>query len=248
MQTLDFATIYLGRFSTLVIVLIGLIIGMVLNIVFGGFKVGKLTRHLEVLIPHEQFPAFLARINQRLAEIGFHAEGPVGPYTQGGQNIAVPTSQTHAKAAKILAFTADQTNPQAVKVAMSVTYKQTIVGDTGESAYADAVMKYVAGETDSLKPVANRSFMAFSSLVLSIWAWVIMFGMKAVGAEPIVPTLLSLTATSATTSILAIVTIMMKPTELKGMWLAVTGLVVSVAAGITTLVIAILQASAAAQS
>jgi hypothetical protein len=234
-------TIYIdSRLLPLVLVVVGMVLGIVLNIIFGGFKIGKLLRRLEVAVTHEQFPTFLARMNQRLAELGFQADGAAGPYSQRGQTIGVPTSHTHAKAPKVLEFTADQSDPQKVKVSLLVRFKELIVGDTGESAYADAVLRYVSNESDSMKLVANRSFMAFCSLVLGVWAWIVMAGLKIFQVEPFVPTMITLTVTPILTSVIAIITIALKPAELRGIWLAVIGMVVSMAAFAASVVVAML--------
>ncbi|MSU58717.1 MAG: hypothetical protein EXS35_11165 [Pedosphaera sp.] len=218
----------------------GIVLSLVLNIVFGGFKVGKLARQLAISVTHEQFPAFLARMNQRLTELGFQAEGPAGPYHQGGSQFGVPTSHTHAKSKKVLELAADQSDSQQVSIVLSLRFKDLIVGDTGESVYADAVLKYISNETDSMKVVANRSFMAFSTLVLAGWAWVAMIGMKILRIEPFMPTMITLTVTPIITSFIAIITIALKPAELRGIWLAIIGLVAGVLAFGTAVLLAMM--------
>lgn len=208
------------------LLIFGIVLSVLINIVFGGFVVGKLTRRLEVIVPGDQFNAFLARMHQRLAELNFQTESS-GSFFQHGTQFGVPTSYTHAKSAKRLEVTADQSNPQAIKVRMAVHFIELIVGDTGESAYADAVMKYISNETHSMQPVANRSFLAFSSLVLSIWTWLVLVALKVLHIEPCTPTVMTLSVTTVFTSIVAIVSIALKPKELRGLWLAIAGLVIS---------------------
>jgi len=235
------ASIYIdSRILPLGLIVAGIVLGIILNIIFGGFKVGKLKRQLELTVPHEQFPTFLARMNQRLVELGFEAEGQAGPYLQRGEQIGVPTSHTHAKTPKVLEFAADQSDSQRVKIVLTLQFKQLIVGDTGESAYADAVLKYVSNEMDSMKLVANRSFMAFCSLVLGVWAFVVMAGLKIFQVEPFLPMMITLTVTPIITSVIAIISIALKPAELRGIWLAVIGMVVSMAALAASVVVAML--------
>ena len=205
----------------------GIVLSVVLNIVFGGFTVGKITRRLEVALPHEQLPAYLQRMNQRLGELGFLADGATGAFIQRGEQVGIPTSHTHAKSPKMLELFVDQSDPQQVKIGLSLRYLSLIVGDTGETAYADAVLNYVSNATDAMQLVANRSFMAFSSLVLSIWAWIAMIALKVFHIEPFTPTMLTLSITPIITSIVAIITIALKPRELRGLWLAIVGLAVS---------------------
>lgn len=228
-----------SKFVPLALVVVGIVLAIVFNIIFGGFKVGRLIRRLQLTVPHEQFPDFLARMNQRLAELGFQSEGG-STYFQGGQMFGVPTTHTHAKSGKYFEFTADQTDPRHVKVELSIRYKDAIVGDTGESTYADAVMKYVSNETDSMRLVANRSFMAFCSLALAFWSWAVLFGLKLLHVEPFLAIMITLTVTTMITSIIAIVTIALKPAELSGIWLAILGLIVSGAALAASIVLVVL--------
>jgi len=223
-MTLNFQLLCFG------LVAAGLVLSLVLNIVFGGFTVGKITRGLEVALPHEQLPAYLDRMNQRLGELGFKVDGATGAFIQRGEQVGIPTSHTHAKSPKMLELTVDQSDPQQVKIGLSLRYLSLIVGDTGETAYADAVLNYVSNATDTMQLVANRSYMAFSSLVLSIWAWIAMIALKIFHIEPFTPTVLTLSLTPIITSIIAIITIALKPKELRGMWLAIVGLVVSILA------------------
>ena len=91
-------------------------------------------------------------------------------------------------------------------------------------------MKYISNESDSMKLVANRSFMAFSSLVLGICVWVVMLGLKLFRIEPFMPTVMTLGVTPVITSLIAIITIALKPGELRGIWLAILGMGVSLLA------------------
>ena len=106
----------------------GIVLSVVLNIVFGGFTVGKITRGLEVAVPHEQLPAYLERMNQRLGELGFQADGATGAFIQRGEQAGIPTSHTHAKSPKRLELTVDQSDPQQVKIGLSLRYLSLIVG------------------------------------------------------------------------------------------------------------------------
>ena len=76
----------------------GIVLSVVLNIVFGGFTVGKITRGLEVAVPHEQLPAYLERMNQRLGELGFQADGATGAFIQRGEQAGIPTSHKIGRA------------------------------------------------------------------------------------------------------------------------------------------------------
>ena len=86
--------------------------------------------------------------------------------------------------------------------------------------------------------------MAFSSLVLAVWAWVAMIALKVLHIEPFTPTVLTLTITPVLTSVIAIVTIALKPKELRGLWLAIAGLVISGMALAACVVLAVMKAAA----
>jgi hypothetical protein len=218
---------------------VGIVLAIALNVVFGGFKVGKLSRRLELVLPAVQLAAFVERFRHRLAELGFQPGPVAGQYVQSGAQFGNLASHTHAKSPKLLEIAVDESDPRQATVSLSLRYLNTIVGDTGETTYADAVLKYVSNETDSMKLVANRIFMAFSTLVLAVWTWIAMLGLKAFRIEPFLGRVVVLGVTPAITSIIAIVTIALKPGELRGIWLVVLGIVISLLALGTGVVLAI---------
>jgi hypothetical protein len=215
---------------SLVLVLMGLCLTLMIMIVAGGFKLGRLKRRLELIVAHEQFPMVLARMNQRLTDLGFQAEGASGPYRQGKYTVGGSVAQTHARTTKVLEFTADQSNPRQVKLQLLLRFEEFIIGDSGETAYADAVLKFISNESDTMELVPNTSPMAFCSVVLAVWAWVVMIGLRVFRIEPFTPTMITLTLTSIFMSVIAIIIIALKPAELRGIWLAIVGMIVSMLA------------------
>lgn len=223
---------------TLVLVLIGLALAYASLLVSGGFKIGRLKLQLELKVGHDQFPSFLARMNHRLVELGFQAASPSGPYRQGAYTVGSAVVPTHANTTKVLEFSADQSHPQAVKVVLLVRFEETIFGDSGETAYADAVLKYITNESDAMRLVPNTHLMAVFSLVFAVWEWVAMAGLVFFRIEPFVHSLMTLTACSTGVGLVAIVSIMLKPAELRGVWLAFLGIVISLAAFGTSVLLA----------
>ena len=52
-----------------------------------------------------------------------------------------------------------------MRLRVRVTCLDPIIGDTGETAYAEALLDYLTGKTEAMTVVSNRSHMAFSTLV-----------------------------------------------------------------------------------
>jgi len=208
----------------------GLVLSWVLSIVFGGLKVGRLKREIELAVPREQLSAYLATVYFRLGAVGFKGGASPGSFEQKGSSMGDLGSSTHAKTHKVANVLVSESSGPEAFITLSLQYQQMILGDTGETAYADAVLAYVSNQTDSMQPVANRSFMAFSSLVFGIWTWVVLMALKVFRIEPFFGPILVLGITNVATSIMAIIAVMTKPKEVSGLWLAVIGLVTSVLA------------------
>jgi hypothetical protein len=222
----------------------GLTLSWVLNILFGKGKIGKLVREMEVQVPREQLPVFLATMNHRLNELGFKPEGEPGRFVQqGGAGFGDLGSSTHAKAKKFLEVTLDESGAAEARIALTLRFKDLIMGDTGESAYADAALAYIAYQTDSMQIVANRSFMAFSSFVLGLWTWLALIGLKVFHVQPFFGPVLVLCITNVATSLLAIFMILLKPKKVSGLWLAIIGLVTSLLALVAAVALQMLAAA-----
>jgi len=219
----------------------GLVLSWVLNIAFGGFKIGRLAREIELTVPRDQLPAYLATVHHRLAALGFTGGESPGSFVQKGSSMGDLGSSTHAKTHKVVNVSVDDSTDPEAHVTLALKYQQLIVGDTGETAYADAVLAYVSYQTDSMQPVANRSFMAFSSFVFGIWTWVVLVALKAFRIEPFFAPVLVLGITNVATSIMAMVMVFSKPKEVSGLWLAIVGLVTSVLALVVAAVLAFLS-------
>ena len=219
----------------------GLVLSWVANIVFGGFKIGKLSRAIELTVPREQLPAYLALMHQRLSALGFSAGATPGSFEQKGSSMGDLGSSTHAKTHKIVTISVDDSSGPEAQITLALKYQALIVGDTGEIAYADAVLGYVSNQTDLMQPVANRSFMAFSSLVFAIWTWGVLLALKVFRIEPFFAPILVLGLTNMVTSIMGIVMVLTKPKEVSGLWLAIIGLVISVLALGTAAVLSFLS-------
>ena len=113
---------------------------------------------------------------------------------------------------------------------MTLLYLDPILGDTGESAYRDAVLAYVSGQADSMTTVANSSFAAFTCLTGGIIAWVAVLYLKAMGYHPLWMPLTIVGITNVLTGFMAIYAIARKPAELTGMREAIIGILLAAAA------------------
>jgi hypothetical protein len=128
-----------------------------------------------------------------------------------------------------------------VQIELAVCFLDPIVGDTGESAYRDAVLDYVSGKSDAMQVVPNRSYAAFSSLVGGIFAWCALCVFKAMHIEPLAPPIATLAITEAGIGIMGIVAIKKRSGELTGLGLAIGGIILSTAAGVAAIILSVKQ-------
>jgi hypothetical protein len=203
--------------------------------------VGKLSRRLELTVDSGQLNGFLDELQRRLGALGFYSTDQQGIYEQKGPQTGTMHAYTHAKTRKQLEVYADESAGTGARVTLVVRYLELIVGDTGESAYADAVMAYASGQADTMQTVANRNSMAFSTLVFGGFTWAVLLGLKVLNIEPFLGPILVLGGTTVASGVLAIITISSKPKELSGMWLAVIGMVAGGLAVVAAGVIAFLS-------
>ncbi len=200
------------------------------GVVRGGFKVGRLARTLVLPVRKNLLPGFLETARGRLRELGFQPGESEGRFIQSGALPGVLTSFTHAKTKKALTLTVRDAEVDQASVELTLLYLDPIVGDTGESAYRDAVLAYVAGQADSMKTVANSSFAAFSCLTGGIVAWIAVLWLNSAGYHPLWMPLTIIAITDLITGVIAVYAIYRKPGELTGTRDAVIGMVLVCAA------------------
>lgn len=206
----------------------GLVVGsMILSwlaaIVLGGFKIGSLERRVAHQISQEEYAAFWERMTQRLLQLGFTAGPQAGVFFQGGAEFGNMSSFTHAKTKKEFRAIAYD-NGAGVTVELSLRYLDPIVGDSGESAYRDNVLDFVAGNIDEMRIVPNRSFGALNSFIGASVACASLVVMHLIGFQPILPAICLVAITYISNAIIAIVAIRSKPGELTGLWLAIASI------------------------
>ncbi len=211
------------------LVIINIVLSWMAAIVSGGFKFGSLERTVSFDLTREEYPVFWQRMLQRLAQIGFQAGPQEGVFQQSGAQFGDMATFTHAKTKKELRVT-PLASSTGVTLDLSLRYLDPIVGDSGESAYRDAVLDFISGGTDSMQKVPNRSFGALSAFVGGLLACFALVVLKAIGLRPVLPPILVLTIAEIFTAGMAIFAIRSKPGELTGTWLAVSGIALSVIA------------------
>jgi hypothetical protein len=212
------------------LVIANMVLSWITAMVVGGFKVGSLERRVAFEVPQGDLAPFLDRFHWRIAELGFRPENVPGHFVQGGVEFHVLGGYTHAKTRKQLTIGLRDDGQPMVFVEMVLRYLDPILGDSGESAYRDAVLDYVSGLADAMRLVPNTSFSALSSLVGGVMAWVALLGLRAIHFEPLWLPIMVLGLTEISAGAMAIVGIRQKSREMTGTGLALGGIVVSVAA------------------
>jgi hypothetical protein len=211
------------------LVIAGLVVSWVMALVLGGFKIGSLERRIELTLDRAGLSRFLEQFHRRVAELGFQPGSVAGQFFQGGIGIEPLAAFTHAKTKKQLTLTVHEHGPQP-RAELSLRYLDPIVGDSGESAYRDAVLDFVTGKIDAMQVVPNRNFAAVCSLVGGVCTWIAVLALKTLHFEPLAVPILVMGITEAATGVTAIVTIRRKPGELTGTGWALAGIVASVSA------------------
>ena len=226
----------------MMLVVVGIVVSWIVAIVIGGFKFGSLLKRISIGVAQAELPAFLERLNQRLAELGFQAEDGDGRYRQGGATTEGIPSFTHARTKKQMIVTVTGERQPEATVELSLRYLDPVVGDSGESAYRDAVLEYVSGQADEMRVVPNRSFMALSCLVGGAFSWIAFFYLLGIHFNPLWWPILVLGLTELAIGVLAILSIKRKPAELTGTRAAIVGMSLSAAVLITAGVMHLLKA------
>jgi hypothetical protein len=218
------------------LVLASIILSWIAAIVLGGFRIGSLERRVAHSVGRDRYDTFWNTIQQRLTELGFRPGGADGVYVQSGGEFGNMETFTHAKTKKELRVTSHD-DAGTITVELSLRYLDPILGDSGESAYRDAVLDYVSGQRDTMQIVPNLSFGALSGFIGGLVACAAVFILKSIDFKPVVPPILVLTVSEIGIAILALVSIRRKPRELKGGWLAVAGIALSLAATVGAIIL-----------
>ncbi len=222
------------------LVAFGLVAGSILlswiaGIIIGGFKMGSLERRVQHRLTREEYPLFWERMCQRLWQLGFQANSE-NMYVQSGSQYGDLASHTHAKTKKEFRVGVMDSG-DAVVLELTLRYLDPIVGDTGESAYRDGVLDFLAGKTERMEVVPNRSFGAVCSVVEGIVACGALFYLHSRGCTPLWPTIVTVTSAGFIIGALAALAIRRKPMELKGLGLAVAGMAFNAAAALGSFVL-----------
>jgi hypothetical protein len=221
------------------VVAVPMVLAIVANFVLGGCKYGSLEKRIELGLTRDNYAVFFERLKQRLAELGFRQGNKPNEYLQGSKEKPPgDVSQcTHANTLKIVTISVHEESSDKYRAALTLAYLSPIIGDTGECSYRDAVLNYVTGQANSIDIVPNRSFMAFSTFVGGICAWVVLFVLHAKHFQEIRQVMAVLCLPYLATGVLAIVGIARKPKEVTGLLFAVTGIIATLAALAATFMI-----------
>jgi hypothetical protein len=221
----------LGVFIGLGLVLGSQVVSFVLGLVVGGFKIGSLERTVEVEVGSQWLPSFLDTMRARLAELHFVATGDEWTLEQSGATFGDLVSFTHAKTRKRLQIRLDD-SVEPVRVTLTLAYLDPIVGDTGESAYRDAVLDYVSERANEMPVVPNRSNLAFTALwgsLLTLLATVAMLRLE-LSVATMAPAVGVPVFVNAGAAVIALVPILRNPGQITGAREAIAAIVASAAA------------------
>ena len=223
------------------LVALSMALSFAVGIVLGGFKVGSLRRQIQVEVPTAEFNFFWGQAYHRMSELGFVPEAQPGCYLQSGATFMDFTSYTHAKTKKRLTVETLAQTSATTTMAFTLAYLDPIVGDTGESAYRDAVLDYVSGQAEAMQVVPNRSYSAFSSLVGGAVALAAVPILHYTTLIPLVVPISCLAVTETGLALIALIAIHSKPGELKGTGLAIGGILLSVTAFLLSAALTVLK-------
>jgi hypothetical protein len=199
--------------------------------VMGGFKIGSLRRTVEIDVGAAWMDRFLERLRLRAAELGFVETARLWVFEQSGAVAGDLETHTHAKTHKRLTVERDDAAIGA-RVRLTLEYVDPILGDTGESAYRDAVLEYLSQTVNEMPTVANRSHLAFTAMCGSLLALAAVvlaphLGLAPTGAATLAAVCCFIHVASA---VIALVPIVRNPELITGARDAMTAIVVSFAA------------------
>jgi len=227
---MNFPTGFSGPVLGIGLVIASQVAAWLVGLARGGFKFGRLAKTVELAVSKDRLSSFLDTAHRRLEELGFRPGESAGQFIQSGAVPGVLTSFTHAKTKKALTLTVHDGASADARVELTLLYLDPILGDTGESAYRDAVLAYVSGQADSMAAVTNNSFAAFSCLTGGILAWAAVLYLKAAGYHPLWMPLTIVAITDVITGFMAIYAIVRRPRELTGTLEAILGMILAAAA------------------
>ena len=212
-------------------VLIGIagFIAIAVGVVIGGFKCGELGKTVLLRFDRGARDTVWTQMHYRLTELGFTAAQGDGRFLQSGEVFGDLGTFTHAKTNKELRVNFQEAGPQ-IEVGLSLRYLSFIVYDSGESAYRDAVLNYVSGQTDRMLLVPNRSLLALNSLTGGAVALLSAALILLSGLSDLRPAIWVAALTGICTGLLALFFILRRPAEISGKWLAIIGIIFSAAA------------------
>ncbi|MGZ4961971.1 MAG: hypothetical protein ACXWC8_05390 [Limisphaerales bacterium] len=207
------------------LVALPILAAIAVGFVIGGCRFGRLQKQIELQFDKQNLPSFFAKLNTRLAELGFRAGQIPTEYLQGGRgSIPVNAAQfTHANTLKRFSVATQEDGSEHCRATLSLSYLDPIVLDTGETTYRDAVLNYVSGQSDTMIVVPNRSFFALSSFVGGLCAWITLVVLRSIHYGPIKDVMIPNSIAFVTIGVLGVIGTLRKPRELTGRWLAITG-------------------------
>ena len=209
------------------------VLSIVVALVLGGFRCGRLKRILEVEVSAMSKASFLETLRSRITELGFVKGKMEWQFIQAGAAMGSPSSFTHAGTKKMLTVAPEE---HGVLVKLAIKYLDLIVCDTGECAYRDAVLDYLAGHTDSMQVVPNRSHMvvtAFYGSLLTLAAVISLIRLDV--AAPAIVVMVSINVSvNVGLAIIGWLAIWRQPGRIVGNQEAVSALVVSLASAALT--------------
>ena len=112
-----------------------------------------------------------------------------------------------------------------------------ILGETGETAYSDAVLRYISNESDSMKVIPSCASSAYLSVVLGAWTWFLIIGFGLLKMNPPLITIFALGGGVTILGVIAIVLITINPRELYGVLHALGGIILGISAFILSWVL-----------
>jgi hypothetical protein len=219
------------------LIISSIVIAWFIGAALGGWQFGDFLRRIEIVTTQAQLSQFTERLQHRLAELGFTPTGNPGEFLQGGSDFEDVGAFIHAKAPKFLTITMDTANPAQITVQLALRYQNTIVADTGEGAYRDALLDYISGKTETMTIIPNRSFLAVCALAGGVLAWVTILGCKTVGFDGYFQPVLVLGLTYFSLGLFAIVSIVRKAGQATGLPWAIIGVVANASAIIAIIVL-----------
>lgn len=196
----------------------------------GGSIFSNLSRTVEVPLSRQNLDFYRQVFFQRIESLGFKATDVEGNYVQGGPDLGALGAVSHARTKKMLTVSFQTSGADQSVALLTLRYLNTVVVDSGEIAYRDAVLDFVSGKVEKMVPVPAENLLALNSLIGGLVACILAIVLVTSDELSLWLAIPTIGITEFGAGLLGLYAIGRRRGESSGRWKAIAGIVLSLAA------------------